>query len=71
MRIVLYESTRFPEKNYRFDKRHQAKSTKCVPPPNLQKVLTTQPLVAEIISDCGRIKTGVLSNFWKLSALIL
>ena len=35
----------------------------------MQKVATTRPLVAEIFSDCGRIKTGSPQNLWKSSTL--
>ena len=36
---------------------------------DMQKVATTRPLVAEIFSDCGRIKTGSPQNLWKSSTL--
>ena len=39
--------------------------------PDMQKVATTQPLVADIFSECGRIKAEILLNLWKLSAGIL
>ena len=40
-------------------------------PPDMQKVATTRPLVAEIFCDCGRIKTGSRLNLWKISTLCL
>ena len=38
---------------------------------DMQNGATTWPFVAEIFSDCGRIKAGILLNLWKLSAFIL
>ena len=35
---------------------------------DMQKVATMRPLVAEIFSDYGRIKDGILLILWKLSA---
>ena len=35
---------------------------------DMQKVATTQPLVVEIYSDCGCIKTEIIFDLWKLSA---
>jgi hypothetical protein len=35
---------------------------------DMQKPAITQPLVAEIFPDCGRIKAEILLNLWKLSA---
>jgi hypothetical protein len=35
--------------------------------PEMQKVMTMQPLAAEIFSNCGGIKAGILFNLWKLS----
>jgi hypothetical protein len=34
---------------------------------DMQKVAATQPLVAEIFSDCERKKAGIPLNLWKLS----
>jgi hypothetical protein len=38
---------------------------------DMQKVLATRPLVAEILSDCGMKKAGIPLNLWKLSNQIL
>ena len=36
--------------------------------PDMRKVAATRPLVAEIFSDCGRIKAEILLSLRKLSA---
>ena len=33
--------------------------------PDMQKVTATRPLVAKMISDCGRIKAGIQLKMWK------
>ena len=33
--------------------------------PDMQKDATKRPLVAEIFSDCGRIKAGIPLKMWK------
>ena len=38
---------------------------------DMQKVATTRPLVAEIFSECGRIKAGILLSLSKILVGIL
>ena len=38
---------------------------------DMQNVTAMRPLVAELFSDCGREKTGILLNLWKLSDKML